>query len=210
MTASGPGPAEDPEGRRRAAALAGHRGDAAAARALLADPEPTVRATALGAVARLGAITAAALVAALDDRSSVVRRRGCEVAALHPELAADIKAALVARLGDGDPTVAEAAAWALGEWGERAASAVGGLVQVASEHDDALCREAAVAALGAIGDERGLAAVLAAAARDKPAVRRRAVIALAPFDGPDVEAALERALGDRDWQVRQAAEDLRG
>ena len=25
---------------------------------------------------------------------------------------------------------------------------------------------------------------------------------------PDVDAALERALGDRDWQVRQAAEDL--
>jgi hypothetical protein len=32
---------------------------------------------------------------------------------------------------------------------------------------------------------------------------------LAPFDGPDVEAALERALTDRDWQVRQAAEDVR-
>jgi hypothetical protein len=35
------------------------------------------------------------------------------------------------------------------------------------------------------------------------------VLALAPFDGPDVEAALDRALTDRDWQVRQAAEDLR-
>jgi hypothetical protein len=31
---------------------------------------------------------------------------------------------------------------------------------------------------------------------------------LAPFDGPEVEAALERALTDRDWQVRQAAEDV--
>ena len=34
------------------------------------------------------------------------------------------------------------------------------------------------------------------------------LIALAPFDGPEVAAALDAALSDRDWQVRQAAEDL--
>jgi hypothetical protein len=34
------------------------------------------------------------------------------------------------------------------------------------------------------------------------------VLALAPFEGPEVDAALERARTDRDWQVRQAAEDL--
>ena len=39
-------------------------------------------------------------------------------------------------------------------------------------------------------------------------MRRRATIALAPFDGPEVDEALARALADRDWQVRQAAEDL--
>jgi hypothetical protein len=33
-------------------------------------------------------------------------------------------------------------------------------------------------------------------------------VALAAFDGPDVDAALTRALTDRDWQVRQVAEDL--
>ena len=65
-----------------------------------------------------------------------------------------------------------------------------------------------MAALGAIGDERGVEAIVAATS-DKPAVRRRAVLALAPFDGPTVDAAIERALTDRDWQVRQAAEDLR-
>jgi hypothetical protein len=43
---------------------------------------------------------------------------------------------------------------------------------------------------------------------DKATVRRRAVLALAPFDGPEVEAALQRALSDRDIQVRHAAEDL--
>jgi hypothetical protein len=70
-----------------------------------------------------------------------------------------------------------------------------------------------VAALGAIGDDRGLDAILAATG-DRPAIRRRAVLALAPFLAPDhprtgeVHEALARALADRDWQVRQAAEDL--
>jgi HEAT repeat protein len=78
---------------------------------------------------------------------------------------------------------------------------------VTNGHDDPTCREAAVAALGAIGDPAGLPAILAATT-DRPAVRRRAVLALAPFHGPEVEAALDRALTDRDWQVRQAAEDV--
>jgi HEAT repeat protein len=80
------------------------------------------------------------------------------------------------------------------------------LCRIATGHDDALCRESAVAALGAIGDPAGLPSVLAALS-DRPPVRRRAVIALAPFEGPVVQEALERALTDRDWQVRQAAED---
>jgi HEAT repeat protein len=63
-----------------------------------------------------------------------------------------------------------------------------------------------VAALGSIGDPAGLPAILRAL-EDRPAVRRRAVIALAPFDGEEVTGALEKALTDRDWQVRQAAED---
>ena len=71
-----------------------------------------------------------------------------------------------------------------------------------------VAREAAVAALGALGDPDALPVILAAC-RDKPAVRRRAVLALAPFDGPEVDAAIAAALDDRDWQVRQAAEDLR-
>ncbi len=81
------------------------------------------------------------------------------------------------------------------------------LASTTSGHADALCREAAVAALGAIGDPAGLAAVLSAL-EDKPAIRRRAAAALAAFDGPEVEPALRRCLEDRDWQVRQVAEDL--
>ena len=80
---------------------------------------------------------------------------------------------------------------------------------MALNHDDPLCRESAVAALGALGHEKGRAAVLAGLT-ERAAIRRRAVLALAAFEGPEVEAALTAALSDRDWQVRQAAEDLLG
>jgi HEAT repeat protein len=186
----------------------------------LHDDDGRVRAAALGALVRRGTVPRAmqAWRDALEDGDVAVRRRAAELAA---QLAArprsepdDVRAALVTCLTDPDVTVVEAASWALGELGDQPRGAaltatVDGLTANAVSHPDALAREAAVAALGAIGDERGRAAVLAAC-DDKPAVRRRAVLALAPFDGPDVDAAIERALQDRDWQVRQAAEDLGG
>jgi HEAT repeat protein len=190
--------------RRRAAAVAGHRGDADAARSFLADPEPSVRATALGALARARSLATADLVAGLADPSAVVRARAAELAASVP---GDADPALCPFLDDADASVVEAAAWASGERRPRESGVVAALAAVTTGHDDPICREAAVAALGAIGDPAGLPAVLAATT-DRPAVRRRAVLALAPFEGPEVEAALERALGDRDWQVRQAAEDV--
>jgi HEAT repeat protein len=72
---------------------------------------------------------------------------------------------------------------------------------------DPLVRESAVAALGAIGDQRGLDAVLHGTT-DRPGIRRRAVLALAAFDDERADTALHSALTDRDWQVRQAAEDV--
>jgi len=187
----------------RSSALAGHTGDRATARALAASSDPEVRAAALGSQARLGDEGLAAAVAAgLGDGEPSVRRRAAELAAALPDVRLGLLAGLLA---DPDALVAEAAAWALGE--REDPTAVEPLVATAAAHPDPLVREAAVAALGAIGDQRGLQAVLAATA-DKPAVRRRAVLALAPFEGPEVEAALHRALEDRDWQVRQAAEDL--
>ena len=196
--------------RRRRAALAGHTGDTETARTLLTDPAPAVRATAVGALARLRALTAADLRLAAADGSPDVRRRAATEAARladHDDIGtrADL---LLDLLADADPLVAETAAWALGELGDPPASeVVDRLAATATDHEDALVREAAVAALGAIGDPRGLPAILQATT-DKPAVRRRAVLALAPFEGEDVDTALRRALTDRDWQVRQAAEDL--
>jgi HEAT repeat protein len=110
-------------------------------------------------------------------------------------------------LTDADAWVAEAAAFALGERTDAHRRAVPALAAIVRGHGDALVREAAVAALGALGDPAGLPAVLAAC-DDKPAVRRRAVLALAAFEGPDVEARLTAALEDRDWQVRAAAETV--
>lgn len=187
---------------RRAAAVAGHAGDEAGARQLLHHPDPAVRATALGALARLGRAGVADVEAALADPSPEVRRRACRVAT------GVAGVDLVPMLADPDAGVVEVAAWALGERAGAPGDTVARLSTVATAHDDPLCREAAVAALGAIGDERGVPAILAAT-KDKPAIRRRAVIALAPFEGPEVDAALEAAMSDRDWQVRQAAEDLR-
>jgi HEAT repeat protein len=198
--------AADRAARRRAAALAGHEADEAGARRSLTDPEPVVRATALGALERMAALTPGDLTAALGDASVIVRRRACEAAARIP---GDRPPSLLAALRDEDPTVAEVAAWASGERDPAEPGVVGVLAATATEHPDALVREAAVAALGAIGDDAGLPAILAAL-DDKATVRRRAIIALAPFEGDEVEAALARGREDRDWQVRQAAEDLSG
>ncbi len=183
-------------------ALAGHTGDPDTARSGLADPAGTVRATALGALERLGTLDDTDLATALEDGDPVVRRRACELAAGRRGVA------ILDRLHDPDPWVVEMAAWALGEQGSPTpVAALASLASLDGGHAEPLCREAAVAALGAIGDPAGLPAVLAAL-DDKPAVRRRAAVALAAFDGPEVTAALRRCLDDRDWQVRQVAEDL--
>ncbi len=204
------GTGADGPSRRRLVALAGVRGDVATARAGLTDVEPAVRSAALAALARAGGLNLADVVAALDDSSPAVRRRACE-AAVAARVAGSAPPVL-ARLEDPDASVVEVAAWALGELNEVTPlppGAVVALSRVASAHGDALAREAAVAALGAIGDPDGLPAILIGT-RDKPAVRRRAVLALAPFDGAEVDEALERAAADRDWQVRQAAQLVGG
>jgi HEAT repeat protein len=194
-------------------AAAGHRGDQLTARRALEDPAPAVRAAGLGALVRLGLVTAGDLTAGLDDPAAEVRARAAELVPVAGEMPAPVVPAVVAALGDTDSRVVESACFALGEIGTAAWAAAGrdqavaALSRVAGGHADPLCREAAVAALGAIGAPAGLPAILGGT-EDKPAVRRRAVLALASFSGPEVDAALARAGRDRDWQVRQAAEDL--
>lgn len=193
---------DDEAHRRRLVATAGHRGDDAVVRAHLGDPVAAVRASALRAAARTGSLGAPDLEAGLADPDVVVRRTAAELAAARPGVVD-----LVSVLHDPDATVVEMAAWSLGEWGESASPQVVAVEAIAVGHPDSLCREAAVAALGAIGATRSLTTVIAAL-DDRATVRRRAAVALAAFDDPDADEALRRCLDDRDWQVRQVAEDL--
>ncbi len=193
--------------RRRTVAIAGHTGDVGAARRGLDDIEPSVRAAALGALERLEALRDDDVARALLDEHVAVRRRAAEIAATHPDVD------LLDALSDDDARVVEVAAWACGEHESDRDEIVTQLIDLATAAEEPLVRESAVAALGAIGDIRAVDAIIAGTS-DKPAVRRRAVLALSPFLGDDdlgprVDAAIDRALDDRDWQVRQAAEDLR-
>lgn len=203
--------------------VAGHSGDAEFVRRHLQHPDASVRMLALSALDRMGVLDEDVLRSFSGDSDADVRRRVAELAAHH--LAVDISNLL----DDEETLVVEMAAWACGEQMQamddpssadvvqtvdpavlgRLPTVLERLVELATNHEEALVREAAVAALGAIGDERGLPAILNGCT-DKPAVRRRAVLALAPFSGDEVDAALQRALADRDWQVRQAAEDVLG
>jgi HEAT repeat protein len=193
--------------RARATVLSGY--DAAGGfdvTTALSSPEPLVRARALGAAARAGRLDVAARLVALADPEPLVRRRACSIEVRSPSRNARVSAALAGLLDDADPLVVASAATALGE--AVVTSTADALGTTARDHTDPRCREAAVAALGAIGAPSSLSVVLDALG-DKPAVRRRAVVALAAFDGPEVEAALVAALEDRDWQVREIAAVLR-
>ena len=147
----------------------------------LTDTDPVGRELALGALLRLDQLSDDDLRGALAD----------ERAAGAPTSGDDRRQAtahLVARncSTTPDPTVVEAAAWACGEQERVDDDVLAALVDLGVTSTDALVREACVAALGAIGDVRGLPTILRGCT-DKPAVRRRAVLALAPFDGDEVE-----------------------
>ena len=188
--------------RWRDMAAAGHLGQVDVARAGLTDIDPVVRELSLGALERCGDLDDDELRSALHDEVAAIRRRAAQLAARRPRLD------LTALLDDSDPTVVEQVAWTYGEHEVVDDAVLHRLVALAVAADVPLVREAAVAALGAIGDDRGLPAILHGC-NDIPAIRRRAVLALAPFATDEAEMAIDRALTDRDWQVRQAAEDLR-
>ena len=180
---------------------AGFSGNQSVAESGLRSPDGSTRASALRALARLDVLSPDIVNEFLHDEDPEVRRTAVE-------LAAPFTSVLVHSLiDDKDVFVAEMTAWCLGERLPIRDEEINILIDRTTSHAEAVVREACAAALGSIGDERGLTAILAACA-DKPAVRRRAILALAPFEGDDVDAALTKALEDKDWQVRQNAEDL--
>jgi HEAT repeat protein len=180
---------------------AGFSGDSSVALEALHHHDGTVRASALRALARIGTLTAEILAPYIQDSHIETRRTAVELAVPFPSVNVHHC------IDDSDVFVAEMAAWCVGERTPASDIEIETLVDRTTSHSEAVVREACAAALGSLGDERGLPAILAACS-DKPAVRRRAILALAPFEGEEVDAALQRALEDKDWQVRQNAEDL--
>lgn len=139
------------------------------------------------------------------DDSARVRAETAEALGRLPGTSAST---LLAAATDAEPIVAEAVASALGEIGSP--EAVPWLIEAATSHNDRLVREAAVAALGALADERARPVLLDLVVEGPPQVRRRCVVALTVFDGPDIEAALADRLRDRNPMVREAAEMVVG
>jgi HEAT repeat protein len=186
---------------RRKAILSRHSGDYKLAISLLDDGDAKVRGAALSSLEKLGKLSRKILEKSFCDASPEVRKRAIELLVKRPE---EIP---LNAFDDEDSLVVETACWAAGEKENQTHELINQLCFIADSHTDQLCREAAVAALGSIGSPLGLETVLEAL-KDKPAIRRRAVIALAAFDNPKVDEALKKSLNDRDWQVRQIAEDL--
>jgi HEAT repeat protein len=172
----------------------------------LHSPDARHRVLALRGLVRLSLMTTDLWREVLADRDVDVRRDALQQLA-HAELEdTGVLDHVIALLDEEDALVVDAAAFALGE--HLYVPAVLPLCVTAAEHEDARCRESAIASLGAIGDDRARATIIAAL-QDKPPIRRRAVVALSNFEGPDIDAALEEAGEDKDWQVRSAVAQLR-
>ena len=173
--------------------MAGHGGDPAMARRGLGDPDAGVQAAALGALARLGELTADDVARALRAgplrRAPARRRRRTGRCAGRGSRSA-LPTAVTGALDDPDPLVVVGAAWFLAERRHRPALAPLVAVRDRGTRTPAAARRPWPRS-GAIGDPAGLPAVLAALG-DKPTVRRRATVALAGFDDPRVGAGAAR------------------
>ncbi len=205
-------PSKEVAERRREAILARHKTNEFSESELvefLNDAAPVVREAALATVVQLKLDAEKHILNALDDEDQGVRKRALELIIEFSDNRECVDKILFL-LKDSSTFVIETACWVIGEIGnecENTVEIVSEVSRLALKHDDSLCREAAVACLGSLGHINGLAALLTAL-DDKPNVRRRATLALAPFEGPEVEEALKKKLKDRDLQTRQAAEDL--
>jgi len=178
---------------------------------LLDDSQPAVRRL---AIARCGDVLAR------DENSPVqhalerllvespdARDRTAAAEALGRSGATSIDA-LLSATKDEHPSVLEAVANACGEI--ESPDAVPWLMEAAETHSDNLVREAAVAALGAIGDHAAVEVLLRLVTDGPPQVRRRSVVALTVFDDPRIEPALRAAAADRNPMVREVAEMVVG
>ena len=205
-------PSKEVAKRRRQAILARYENselEESEITGFLNDTAAVVREAALATVVKLNLDAGKHIVNAFNDDDHGVRKRAIELV-IDLSDNQDYISKILVLLDDSSTFVVETVCWVIGEIGnnyKNVAEVVSKVSQIALNHDDSLCREAAVACLGSLGHIDGLATLLRVL-DDKPNVRRRATLALAPFEGPEVEEALKRKLKDRDLQTRQAAEDL--
>lgn len=173
----------------------------------VADDDPRTRRLAISACSGRvdGPVRAALETALATDPDPRVRAEAAEVIS---EAGPVVLETLLAATADPEGVVREAVATGLGEL-ERD-EALPWLLGAAAGDTDKLVREAAVAALGAIGDERAVPLLLELVSNGPPQVRRRSVVALSVFDGPNVEAAIHAARDDRNPMVREAAQMVVG
>lgn len=167
--------------------------------------DPAIRRLAASACAPRAAELAADLAPLVSDPDALVRAEVVEVLGGAGSPALQL---LEGVAFDPDSRVIEALATSYGEIADP--STIDWLEEQALSHEDRMVREAAVAALGAIGDERSLDTLLLAVTTGPPQVRRRAVVALTVFDGPRVEEAIRAAATDRNPMVREAAQMVVG
>ena len=145
------------------------------------------------------------LVALLNDDEASVRAAAAEKLGVCGERSLEYLARAQA---DDAPEVREAVATAYGDLSN--ASVIPWLVEVGNDDQDRTVKEAAVAALGAIGSDEAIDPLLEFIAKGPPQVRRRAIAAITVFDDPRIEPAIERAAFDRNPGVREAAEMVVG
>ncbi|WP_298347192.1 HEAT repeat domain-containing protein [Ferrimicrobium sp.] len=107
---------------------------------------------------------------------------------------------------DGSWLVAEFGAFVAGELEDP--ELVPRLIELATDHEELLVREAALASLGAIGDQRAIPVVLAALSAKSVYLRRRALVISVAFESPEIDRAVEALRDDRDAQIRQLFVDL--
>ena len=141
----------------------------------------------------------------MTDSSAAVRAAAAEKLGLCDQRSMDPLETLT---DDPEPTVREAVATAFGELASR--QAVPWLIETSLVDDDRHVKEAAVAALGAIGDPGAIDTLLEIMRGGPPQVRRRAIAAITVFDDERIEPAIQRAALDRNPGVREAAQMVVG
>jgi HEAT repeat protein len=140
----------------------------------------------------------------LGHRQVRVRVAAAEALARCPEDEAErARAALLPYLEDSSPDVRYMVALSLGRLGSQ--EAVEPLMELYRSDPELMPRQAAVAALGELGDTRATEVLLEALSDELPDLRFQATSALTQVNPAAAAAPLRRALGDEDPEVRASA-----